>query len=528
MPNLYVNPGNELFTEALNYPMYVDKSLLIAELNKLCSSPGKFVCVSRPRRFGKSMAGAMIAAYYSKGCDSRALFDQLKISHDPSYESRLNKMNVIKIDLNGFQIGVADKTTVIDRLTKEVGKELSAVFPNVDIQGQERLCDMLQQIYAATGETFIIIIDEYDVLVREKVGQKALDIYLSFLSSLFKNQTLKPAISLAYLTGILPIVRDRIQSKMNEFDEYSMTDPGQLAEFAGFTKEETKALCDKYGMDFAECERWYDGYHLRPDLSVYSPKSVVQAMRKHEYGSYWTITGSYEALKNYILMNFEGIKDDVIRMIGGSRVDVNVLKYLNTMTDFHSKDDVFTYLIHLGYLAYDRGEKQCYIPNEEIRNEWVISIEDEADYKPIMEMINDSKQLLQSTIDGDSQSVAAALDKAHMRATNPLTYNDEKSFQSAIGLAYFYANTKYTVIKELPTGKGYADLALIPFLPNIPAMIIELKNKKYANSAIQQIKAKAYDEKLRHYRGDLLFVGISYDPDTKAHECRIEKLVIAD
>ncbi len=153
---------------------------------------------------------------------------------------------------------------------------------------------------------------------------------------------------------------------------------------------------------------------------------------------------------------------------------------------------------------------------------------DDADYTPIIEMINDSKQLLQSTIDGDSQSVATALDKAHISATNPLTYNDEKSFQSAIGLAYFYANTKYTVIKELPTGKGYADLALIPFLPNIPAMIIELKNKKSANSAIQQIKAKAYDEKLRHYRGDLLFVGISYDPDTKAHECRIEKLVIAD
>ena len=251
-------------------------------------------------------------------------------------------------------------------------------------------------------------------------------------------------------------------------------------------------------------------------------------MRDKEYGSYWTVTGSYEALKDYILMDFDGIKQDVIKMIGGGRVDVDILKYLNTMTDFTSKHDVFTYLIHLGYLAYDRKEKQCYIPNEEVRKEWIISIEYAPDYKVIIEMVNDSRELLERTIEGDEAAVAAALDRAHINATNPLTYNDEKSFQSAIGLAYFYANTKYTVIKELPTGKGYADLALVPYLPNIPAMIIELKNRKSADSALQQIKDKVYDEKLRHYRGDLLFVGVNYEPDTKAHECRIERMTITD
>lgn len=213
-------------------------------------------------------------------------------------------------------------------------------------------------------------------------------------------------------------------------------------------------------------------------------------------------------------------------MMGGGKVDVNVYKYLNTMTDFHSKDDVFTYLIHLGYLAYDRVNCQCYIPNSEIREQWAISVEYEDDYKPVIKLVNDSKALLDATIRKDEKAVAAALTEAHIRATNPLTYNNEASFQSAIGLAYFYANTKYTVIKELPTGNGYADLALIPYVPNIPAMIIELKNKKSAESAISQIKEKKYDDILEHYRGNLLFVGINYDPKTKKHQCKIEECLI--
>ena len=524
---LYVNPDSDSFKECLADDIYVDKSMMIAELNKLLGKNGrKYVCVSRPRRFGKSMAGAMIASYYSRGCDSRPLFDRLKISKDASYEGNLNKRNVIKIDVNAFFSTTKDKTRVVDRLTERVAEELSDEFPAVDIAGEEGLAAKLEKINMETGETFIIIMDEYDVMVREQVGKEAFGIYLDFLNSLFKNQGLKPAISLAYLTGILPIVRDRIQSKLNEFDEYSMVNARQLSPFVGFTEGEVRELCRKYGMDYGECRRWYNGYLMEGGTRVYSPKSVVQAMLDRRYGDYWTVTGSYEALKDYILMNFEGIRDDVVTMIGGGRVDVDVTLYFNTMTDFRGKDDVFTYLIHLGYLAYDVDGQQCFIPNAEVRSEWVKSIKYEADYRPIMEMIDDSKKLLQSTIDCDEAAVAAALDKAHMRTTNPLTYNDEKSFQSAIGLAYFYANTKYTVIKELPTGKGYADLALIPFLPDIPAMVVELKNGKSAGSAVRQIRDRKYDDRLEHYRGDLLFVGISYDPDTKVHECKIERLTV--
>ena len=521
---IYLNPNNEMLRQDRKARIFIDKSMMIAELNELVNSREKFVCVSRPRRFGKSMAGNMISAYYSKGCDSRELFKDLKIAQDKSFEEYLNKLNVIKIDMNAEYMSNRDEFLPV--MQKRIMKDFFKAFPDVDFSDCRSFSDCMLEVYAEKEETFVVIIDEYDVLVREKVPQALFDEYLQFLNAMFKNSTLSPAISLAYLTGILPIVRDKIQSKLNLFTEYSMTDAGRLAEFVGFTAEETKALCEEYGMDYDECRRWYDGYDLDYVKEIFSPRSVVSVMDRKRFGSYWTQTGSYEALKLYILMNFDGMKDDVVTMMGGGKVDVNVYKYLNTMTDFHSKDDVFTYLIHLGYLAYDRENCQCYIPNSEIREQWVFSVEYEQDYQPIIKLVNDSKALLEATINKDEAAVANALTEAHIRATNPLTYNNEASFQSAIGLAYFYANLKYTVIKELPTGKGYADLALIPYLPNIPAIIIELKNNKSAESAINQIKEKKYDDLLEHYRGNLLFVGINYDADTKEHQCRIEECVI--
>ena len=533
---IYLNPRNALFQKAVRSEIYVDKTMMLAELNKILDTNDNFVCISRPRRFGKTMTASMITAYYSKGCDSRGLFSNLKIAHDSSFEENLNRFNVIHIDINNFYMNLKpeNRSCLFDKITVAVNKELSQAFQTVGIDtGSDSLGNAILKVWAETEETFILLFDEYDVLVREKVPQGLFDSYLDFLSSLFKNSTLRPAISLAYLTGILPIVRDPrpyapalvVQSKMNEFFEYSMVDSEPFSQFVGFTEEETKGLCQKYDMDFDECKRWYDGYMLGNETDIYSPRSVVTAMKKHAYGDYWVTTGSYEALKLYILMDFEGIKDDVVTMIGGGRVRVNVLKYMNTMTDFNSKDDVFTYLIHLGYLAYDRFEKTCYIPNSEIRTQWTSSIEDSPEYKTIISIVNKSRELLDMTIACDEKAVAAALDEAHQNATNPLTYNNEASFQSAIGLAYFYATAKYTVIKELPTGRGYADVAFIPYVPNVPAIIVELKNNKTAVGAINQIKGKYYDAILHHYTGDMLFVGINYDEKTKAHECKIERFV---
>ena len=525
---LYLNPNADAFQMGLNTEIYVDKSLVLSELNKLLGSQGNFVCISRPRRFGKSMVGNMISAYYSKGCDTKEVFSRMKLGQVSGYDKYLNKLNVIKLDLNELYQNAKKKNEeaqLISQIDRRVSDEFKIQFKEIAFSEQDNSIDQcILRVYAETGEKFVIIIDEYDVLVRERVPNSLFDSYLSFLNGLFKGTTIRPAIALAYITGIIPIVRDKVQSKLNEFMEYTMIRPRQFAGMIGFTEEEVKALCEKYGMDSDECFRWYDGYRMSDTVSVCNPLSVVTSILDREFDSYWSTTGSFEVLRDYILMDFEGIRQDVIKMISGGSVPVNVLKFQNTLESVNSKDNVFTYLIHLGYLAYNRADKTCYIPNEEVRIEWINSIEDSADYKKVMAVVNASKKLLDDTIQGNEEAVARALDAAHTEVTNPLTYNDEHCFQSAICLAYFYANTRYTLVKELPTGKGYADLVLIPYLPNIPALVIELKHNKSAESALRQIKEKNYCQALNNYSGDLLFVGISYDEKTKKHSCKIERL----
>ena len=534
---IYVNPNNANFRISLNSPIYVDKSLLIAEINNLINTEKRFVCVSRSRRFGKTMAGNMLSAYFSKGCDSRELFANLKIAKDSSFEKYLNKLNVIKFDLNAFYsdrtkdeiVARVDsaKRDVVPIFTNAICKELMQQFPQVGISESDSVANAVLKIYATTGEQFVIIIDEYDVLIRERVADSVFESYLSFLNALFKNADISPAIALAYITGILPIVRDKVQSKLNMFREFTMAGAGRLSEFVGFTAAETARLCIEKGIDFEECKRWYDGYNLN-GIEIYSPNSIVEAIDNNEICGYWIQTGSYEALKNYILMDFEGILQDVKTMIGGGHVDVRVSSYLNTMTDFHSKHDVFTYLIHLGYLAYDRKKQQCYIPNREVRDQWILSVEQSPDYKGVMDLVDSSKQLMESTIEGDSAAVAEALNKAHEQICNNLNYNNEGTFQSVICLAYFYANLKYTIVKEMPAGKGVADVVMIPYVPNTPALIIELKRNACEKTALNQIRAKNYGNALEKYSGDLLFVGVNYNEKTKEHKCVIEKFVKYD
>ena len=345
--------------------------------------------------------------------------------------------------------------------------------------------------------------------------------YLSFLNGLFKSDTLRPAISLAYLTGILPVVRDKIQSKLNNFREYTVLSAGPLAEFIGFTSEEVKEKCEENGIDFEECRRWYDGYRQQ-GIVIYNPESVVRCIEEQFFSSYWGQTSSYEAVSDRIRQNFEGTKESVIRMLSGENIDVNVTRYLNTMTSFRTKDDLFTYLIHLGYLAYDREEGTCRIPNREVRQEWFNAIEDDAEYKETNRIIKASKALLERTWQKDEDAVAAALDLSHIHVTGNRSYNNEDALQSAIYLAYIYALNRYTVIKEMTTGKGFADVVFIPFYEGDPAMIIELKRNGSAESAIGQIRDRQNFESLSHYQGNLLFVGINYDEQGKTHSCRIE------
>ena len=525
---IYVNPSEALLRMSVNSRIYVDKSMLIHELNQLLNSEDRFVCVARPRRFGKSMAGNMIAAYYGKQANSRPIFEKLKIAQSPDFETYLNAFNVIHIDVNGFYSNSNHSEDIVPLLTERVREELMVEFPNCNIKDSDTMDRCIERVFGRTGEQFVMILDEYDVLVREKVKSSIFDPYLNFLNGMFKNANLAPAFALVYLTGVLPVVRDKIQSKLNLFTEYTMTDALQLSEFVGFTEEETQALCNQLNMDFEECKRWYDGYkldYLDNTLKIYNPKSVVQAMLSRKFGDYWTKTGSYDSIRIYISMNFDGIKDDVKTMIAGGKVDVVVDFYLNTMTDFHSKDDVFTYLIHLGYLAYDSINKQCYIPNNEIRSEWIIAITNDSDYAEAIRIVNNSKVLLDKTVEGDAQAVAEALSSAHEQLMSRQRYNHEACLQCAIRFAYFYATSRYTIISELPAGKGYADVVFVPYIPNVPAMIVELKRNQNTGAALQQIENKQYFDVMDKYQGDLLLVAVNYDEKTNAHTCEIKQFV---
>ena len=516
----YVNPGTKNFAKDINDDFYVDKSMLIKVLNNRINRRNCYCCVSRPRRFGKTMAANMIAAYYSKGCDSHGLFSDLKISKDSSYEENINKYAVIQLDMNDVvtRKGTSSVSSFINSI---VVPELREEYPSINLMDNIDIPGAIQAIYKGTGDRFVFIIDEYDVIIRDQKYSSELDGYLTFLVSLFKNSATAPAIALAYLTGIMPIIKEKTQSKLNNFKEYTMLNAKDMAQFMGFTEDEVKSLSTQSGMEFDELKKWYDGYDLE-GLEIYSPKSVISAIEDHECSDYWVETSSYEAVTDYISLDFEGLKEDVISMFTGNRVEVSTSFYRNTMS-FGTKDDVLTYLIHLGYLAYDADTSSCFIPNNEIKDMWALSIERAKGYKDVFQMIKDSKKLLESTWNGDEEAVAESVAKAHMEACSILEYNNEGSFQSAIHLAYYYAKSYYTIVNELPAGKGFADCAFIPYKPDVPAIIIELKKDDSVENAIDQIKNRKYPEALEKYKDNLLLVAISYDSKTKEHRCKIEK-----
>ncbi len=521
---IYVNPDYCNFQRTLSREIYVDKTMMIETINHFIDHDNAFICVSRPRRSGKTIAANMLCAYYSKGCDAKQLFAPLKIGQTIGFERKLNQYNVIQIDLNAEFSMAMDPAHFLEEMTQAINLELSRAFPDASITEHTPLARSLLQIYARTHESFIIIIDEYDVLIREQTGNALFSKYLRFLNSLFKNDTLRPAIALAYLTGILPIIRDKVQSKLNLFKEYSFLDSGELAEFAGFTSEEVAALCKTYHMDFSECRRWYNGYHQH-GFELYTPQTVAFAMERRKYDSYWGKTSSYEAITDRIRMDFAGTKDAVIRMLAGESVPVNVSTYLNTMDSFKVRDDLFTYLIHLGYLAYDQGSigtETCHIPNHEIRLEWENAIRVCEGYETTAQIIESSRQLLEDTLAGNTNAVAKALDESHIHATANRSYHNEDALQCAIYLSYIFALNSYTVVREMTAGKGFADMVYIPIQPQDPALIIELKRNSSAGRALAQIREKRYFDSLTHYQGKLLFVRIDYDEEEKTHTCRIE------
>ncbi len=518
MNNSYWNPDNEDFKISCNGKIYVDKSMLIDYTNSILHTPERFICVSRPRRFGKSTDANMLVAYYSKGCDSKALFDHLKIAHRDSYKKHLNKHHVIYLNMQSFVSNQENIQEMIKFLTSQVILELKTEISDVQFQDETKLRLCLEDIYRYKGEKFVFIIDEWDCIFREFPNDlNSQKVYLDFLRDLLKD---KKYVSLAYMTGILPIKKYGTHSALNMFKEISMINPTPMEKFMGFTKEEVKKLCEEYQIDFDEMKAWYDGYHLNKEVSILSPRSVVFSLMDRKFKNYWASTETYESLKVYIDMNFDGLKDDIIKLLARKRVIINASKFQNDMTTFQSKDDVFTLLVHLGYLGYDEETSEVYIPNNEVVESFVNSIED-SNWGPVSESLRNSMNLIQATYACDGEQVAEYIEKAHLE-TSILQYNNENALAYTIYLAYIMARNDYTMVREFPSGKGFADVVFIPRYDK-PAMIIELKYDQDVDSAIKQIKEKKYFFGLEKYLDNLLLVGINYDKNTKKHTCTIEK-----
>ena len=532
---VYLNPGTRGFEISLNSQIYVDKSGLIEKMNALINTRQQFVCVSRPRRFGKSMAAEMLSAYYDRSADSSRLFDGLKISGAESYRTHMNKYDVIKVNMQEF-LSISDTVEeMIKKIKSYIIFDLLEEYENIRFRDEENLFQIMKDIFAKTGRPFIILIDEWDCMFREyKNDIDSQKKYLDFIRSWLKDQQY---VALAYMTGILPIKKYGTHSALNMFGEYSMLNSGPLTDFFGFTEDEVRALCAEYGRSFSEAKGWYDGYRMftvegsgeREELkehSLYSPKSLVDAMMNGIFDNYWNKTETYEALKVYIQMNFDGLKDAVVRMLAGDSVRINTGTFTNDMTTFSGRDDVLTLLVHLGYLTYSWPDESVSIPNKEVAQEFVNAIST-MDWKEVMSAISDSKKLLEALWSMDGEAVAAGVEKAHQEISI-LQYNDENSLSCVINLAFYFAREYYTIIRELPTGKEFADICLIPrrLHADKPAAVIELKYDKSAEGAISQIKEKNYTAALADYRGNLLLAGINYDKETKTHSCVIEKMTI--
>ena len=472
------------------------------------------------------MAADMLSAYYGRGEDTAALFDGLKIASADSYRAHLNQYDVIKINMQQFLSTTHDVPNMLEALQKRVLKDLALAYP--DIADGDSLVWAMMDVYTATNRPFVILIDEWDCLFREYAHDYAAQkTYLDFLRTWLKDQDY---VALAYMTGILPIKKYGTHSALNMFSEYSMTDPYDMAEYFGFTEEEVKVLCDEYSMDFHEARAWYDGYDLVTRTKdglmhheMYSPKSIVESMLRHNFGPYWNQTETYEAMKVYIQMNIDGLKDSVIRMIGGEAVPGDNSGFSNDMTTFHNADDVLSLLIHLGYLNYNEQTKCVTIPNKEVSEVYNTSIKYMDNWGEVARSMEASRKLLQAMWEMDADAVANGVDRAHDEISI-LQYNDENSLSCVIGLAFYYAREYYTIIREMPSGKGFADIFFIPrpLHADKPAAVIELKKDKDAQGAIAQIKQKNYVKALEDYKGNLLLVGINYDAEKK-HTCIIEK-----
>ena len=548
---IYVNPMNNSMMGAVNSEIYVDKTGLLKILNRAIGTEKRCFAVSRARRFGKSMAAGMIDAFFSRGCDSRKLFSPFEIAKDPGFDRYLNKFNVLHFDVSTFFNSAGTPEEIVPLMDSRLLSEMTEEFPYLKEMKPGNTSEAIGMVYKKEKCRFIVIIDEYDCIVRDDPDNGTLiKQYLKYLRGFFKTEESKHFLALGYITGILPIKKVDGESALNNFSEFTMTDPDMLSTYFGFTQREVLDLCDKYDMDPDSMNEWYDGYFMYEHTDqdpvgtieegldgsiqiidgdtmilkhMYNPNSVVEAIIRHRYMSYWKNTGSFASLRNLISMNYSGLKDDVIRMLTGEKCRVDISGFQNDMIQFKAKDDVLTCLIHMGYLGYDVLRKEAFIPNREVAEVYEAAVKT-GDWDDVGEALRRSEDLLRATWDMDEKRVAEAISSSHQDYASIISFFDENALATAIMVSYYTARSRYYVKREMPAGRGFADIAFIPkHEGSCPAMIIELKWNRNAKAAIKQIKDKNYAGLFADYKGEILLVAINYSKKSGRYSCKIEK-----
>ena len=523
----FLNPGKAGFERIVN-GKYIDKTGHIDVINARINTSDSLLCITRPRRFGKSFAVDMLSAYYDHTCDSRDLFRGRRISSLDSFEIHLNKYHVISIDMAGAISRLKRKEKTIKNIVNFVcdglKNEMISTYP--ELSGLSDVSECIEKCVERTGRKFIFIIDEWDAVIREaKDDTVTQQSYLDLLREWFKNRNFTPkVVACAYMTGILPIKKDGSESAVSDFKEFTILDPGPFTEYTGFDEKEVRDLCEKYHMDFSLMKKWYDGYEFEKIGSIYNPYSVMETIGTGNYASHWKKTSAAENLITYINMDEDGLQADILKLLSGEHLKVNTRGFNNDVESFNSKDDVLTLLIHLGYLSYDKNTERVRIPNEEVKLEFT-DILDKPKHTRLLHLVRLSEKLLEDTLAGNETAVAEAIEKVRETNYAPQYYNSEQALRYCIKFAYIVCVDRFLRIEELPSGRGLADVVFIPRHDTAyPAIIIELKWDKDEEQALGQIDDKKYAAVLTDYHGDVVKVGINYDSNKKIHSCRIDKI----
>lgn len=535
---IYVNSKNAyaLYKKETAKPYFVDKTVLLKELFPLVEEGSHYLCITRPRRFGKTVMANMVASFFSKGHRANDVFQNLQIYQDKDYEKYLNKYTVIHIMFNDLPRNCNSYKQYIDRIEETLIKDLKKEYPDMPIDDQNAVWDTLLEIYAEKQDINIVFVfDEWDFIFHQKfVTEDDKLSYLQFLRNLLKD---RPYIALVYMTGILPIAKYSSGSELNMFAEFTMTTEQRFSEYFGFTDEEVDGLYLRYIENCAstkmvtrdDLREWYDGYHTRKGERLYNPRSIVLSLSNNNTGNYWTSSGPYDEIFYYIENNIADVREDLALMVSGIPVPAKIQEYAATSMNLQTRDEIFSAMVVYGFLTYENGKVM--IPNKELMNKFADMLKKEASLGYVHRLAKESDRMLRATLAGDTETMAEILELAHDTEIPLLSYNDETELTAVVNLVYLSARDNYRVEREDKSGVGYVDFIFYPVNRDADGIILELKVDHSPDEAIRQIKDKKYILRFtgklgeeRKCAGRILAVGISYNKKQKKHACKVEVL----